>query len=622
MRRCVTILVLILALSPSRLAAQTQDECPAGTLWEPYEAVCAEVRDLRDEFMLPSAQSLAAQQSSRFKEESEDLPVPGGLAVGIIYGANQLVALNSGRLHTKMFVHPDGLKADGVLPAALYTTATSRVNRGLEILISYAQKNVDGGRLWLFAWPIPDNPWQWFRELSSLDCNITHGVDQGGHAQKLLYYANHTDKLDEGDPPQWKSAMYLWNYCDEAWDLTWEHIYRQDKVDCSVVGSRCGWWGPGIETFGEVPYPQVAELGYEDSMLYHDGVWSELRPPEAIFREVRFWAPYQLFHLDQNRGFGAGNFLDENDPPIIAGQESLETLEDEAITIDSEFLVINDPDVDPRFHASYELTVFAGENYIHSDELITPAANYVGQLSVPITVSDGAANSETFDLLVDVLPVNDAPTADSQTAATPEDTFVDIVLTGTDPENTALTFSIVNSPSKGSLSGSAPNVRYTPAANINGQDTFTFMVNDGGLNSPTATVTINVSPVNDAPIITGQFALQTAERTPLAIILQDVIISDSDNDLADFVLMVQDGVGYQRVDNTITPAAGVLGDLLVNAVVSDGLFESEVFKLLVVVKARSVTKKRSGGGSAGVLLIAFLLLIVQTRKRRGHMLQL
>ena len=376
--------------------------------------------------------------------------------------------------------------------------------------------------------PSPDDPWQWFRELSTLTCNITHGVDQGGHAQKLLYYANHTDKLDEGDPPQWKSAMYLWNYCDEAWDLTWEHVYRQDKVDCSVAGSKCGWWGPGIETFGGTPYPQVAELGYEDSLLYHDGVWSELRPPEALFRNVRTWAPYQLFHLDQNRGFGAGNFLDENDPPVIAGQESLETLEDEAITIDSEFLVINDPDVDPRFHVSYELTVFGGENYLHSDALITPAANYVGQLTVPITVSDGAANSETFDLLVDVLPVN------------------------------------------------------------------------------------------DAPIITGQYALQTAARTPLPIIVQDVIISDPDNDLADFVLMVQDGVGYERVDNTITPDAGMMGDLLVNVVVSDGLLESEVFELLVVVKAPSVTKKRSRGGSADVLLIVFLLFIVQMRKRRGH----
>ena len=206
MARWITILVFILVLSPSGLAAQTQDECPAGTLWEPYEAFCAEVRDLRDEFMPPPAQSSGAQQSSSFEKESEGLPVPGGLAVGIIYGADQLVALHSGRLHTKMFVQPDGLKADGVLPAPLYTTATSRVNRGLEILISYAQKNVNGGRLWLFAWPIPDNPWQWFRELSTLTCNITHGVDQGGHAQKLLYYANHTDKLDEGDPPQWKSC--------------------------------------------------------------------------------------------------------------------------------------------------------------------------------------------------------------------------------------------------------------------------------------------------------------------------------------------------------------------------------------------------------------------------------
>jgi hypothetical protein len=379
------------------LAARAQDACPEGTLWEPYTEVCAEVRDLRDEFMPPTTQSLGAQQSSRFEEESKGLPVPGGLAVGITYGADQLVALNSGRLHTKMFVHPDGLKADGVLPAALYTTATSRVHHGLEILISYAQKNVDGGRLWLFAWPIPDNPWQWFRELSSLPCNITHGVDQGGHAQKLLYYANHTDKLDEGDPPQWKSAMYLWNYCDEAWDLTWEYVYREEKVDCSVAGSGCAWWGPGIETFGDVPYPRVAELGYEDSLLYHDGIWSELRPPEADFREVRPWAPFQLFHLDPNRSFGAGNWLDTNDAPNIEDQHPLSTLEDEAITICPSSLEITDDDVDPRFHVAYDITLHGGDNYTRSGRQVTPTTDYSGLLTVPVTASDGAADSQTKD---------------------------------------------------------------------------------------------------------------------------------------------------------------------------------------------------------------------------------
>lgn len=51
---------------------------------------------------------------------------------------------------------------------------------------------------------------------------------------------------------------------------------------------------------------------------------------------------------------------------------------------------------------------------------------------------------------------------------------------------------------------------------------------------------------------------------------------------------------------------------------SDEQSQIEVFELLVVVKAPSVTKKRSRGGSADVLLIVFLLFIVQMRKRRGH----
>lgn len=90
-RRFFGALALTASLLLPELAAQAQDDCLEGTLWEPYTEVCAEVRDLRNEFMPPTTQSLGAQQSTRFKEESEGLPVPGGLAVGIIYGADQLL---------------------------------------------------------------------------------------------------------------------------------------------------------------------------------------------------------------------------------------------------------------------------------------------------------------------------------------------------------------------------------------------------------------------------------------------------------------------------------------------------------------------------------------------------
>ena len=62
---------------------------------------------------------------------------------------------------------------------------------------------------------------------------------------------------------------------------------------------------------------------------------------------------------------------------------------------------------------------------------------------------------------------------------------------------------MVTRPAHGTLSGTAPNLTYTPAANYNGPDSFTFTVNDGTVDSAAATVSITVTPVNDAPVAVG-----------------------------------------------------------------------------------------------------------------------
>jgi hypothetical protein len=68
-----------------------------------------------------------------------------------------------------------------------------------------------------------------------------------------------------------------------------------------------------------------------------------------------------------------------------------------------------------------------------------------------------------------------------------------ITLTGSDPDNDPITFSIVTGPAHGSLTGTAPNVTYTPAPGFTGTDQFTFQVNDGLTNSAVATVSITVN---------------------------------------------------------------------------------------------------------------------------------
>ena len=99
--------------------------------------------------------------------------------------------------------------------------------------------------------------------------------------------------------------------------------------------------------------------------------------------------------------------------------------------------------------------------------------------------------------------INGAPTANAQTLSTNEDVALGITLTGSDPEGAALTFA-PGTPSHGTLSGTGATRIYTPAPNYNGSDSFTFTASDGSLSSPPATVSITVTPVNDAPTANGQ----------------------------------------------------------------------------------------------------------------------
>ena len=84
------------------------------------------------------------------------------------------------------------------------------------------------------------------------------------------------------------------------------------------------------------------------------------------------------------------------------------------------------------------------------------------------------------------------PVALSQTVTTDQDTPVDITLTARSPQGFPLTYTVLTVPTHGTLSGSAPNLTYTPNTSYIGADAFTFRVNDGTTNSNTATVSITV----------------------------------------------------------------------------------------------------------------------------------
>ena len=151
----------------------------------------------------------------------------------------------------------------------------------------------------------------------------------------------------------------------------------------------------------------------------------------------------------------------------------------------------------------------------------TPNANYNGSDSFTYKVNTGVTDSNVATASITITPVNDAPITSTLVATTNEDTPVDIDIVATDVENDALTYVITTNPTNGTLTMTGSVVTYTPNANYNGSDSFSYRVNDGTNNS-NATVPITVNPINDPPVSSDK-TVTTNEDVSLPI---DVTATD------------------------------------------------------------------------------------------------
>ncbi|MET0074000.1 MAG: Ig-like domain-containing protein [Candidatus Thiodiazotropha lotti] len=164
----------------------------------------------------------------------------------------------------------------------------------------------------------------------------------------------------------------------------------------------------------------------------------------------------------------------------------------------------------------------------------TPADNNTdGTYEVQVTASDGNGGSDVQTISVTVTDVNEAPTAANNTVTTDEDTTytftaADFSFSDIDGDTLAsVKITSLETVGELQLSGvdvtlnqvitkadiDAGNLKFVPVANANGAgyDSFGFSVNDGALDSVASyTMTIDVTAVNDAPVITSDGAGATA----------------------------------------------------------------------------------------------------------------
>ena len=138
-------------------------------------------------------------------------------------------------------------------------------------------------------------------------------------------------------------------------------------------------------------------------------------------------------------------------------------------------------------------------------------------------------------------PANQAPIAADQSVATNPGVASNGSLSATDANGDALTFAIVAVPASGTvaLSGTgSSDFEYTPNGGFVGTDTFTFVANDGSLDSNTATVTV---VVNSAPTVNSA----SFDTSDIVDIAASVNASDAEGDAFTFAV-------------TTTPAKGTL----------------------------------------------------------------
>nr|WP_264002216.1 Ig-like domain-containing protein [Mycolicibacterium bacteremicum] len=222
----------------------------------------------------------------------------------------------------------------------------------------------------------------------------------------------------------------------------------------------------------------------------------------------------------------------------------------------------------------------------------TPTANYHGTDTFTYTVTDGTLTSTPVTVTLTVTAVNDLPTGtDSVVDADEDATTIGGTLTGSDIEATdpsRLSYVLDTDVAHGTVEVNEDGTwTYTPNADYTGTDSFTYIVVDAdGAFSEPVTVTINLNPVNDAPVGTAGL---TGTGTEDNLIAGTLTGTDTDGDALDYALGAQATHGTVTVNSngtwTYTPAANFSGTDTFTYTVTDGTATSAPVTVTLTVTA-------------------------------------
>lgn len=350
---------------------------------------------------------------------------------------------------------------------------------------------------------------------------------------------------------------------------------------------------------GERVVPPLAEGEFSDS------VEMEFVIPSGFTGEINFLAACADDDLevaesaeDNNCSFSevereldAAMVVDDpgaNTPPV-ADDQSVVTNEDTSVQIT---LVAQDDDGDLLSFNIVSPPINGILSGAAPNLTYTPFAGFVGLDSFEFVANDGTEDSNVATVSITVVAVNSAPVAFDQALDTDEGIPIAVTLTGVDDDGDVLTFNVLTVPVNGSLSGTAPNLTYTPNPGFSGTDGFTFVVNDGTVDSNAGTISISVIPVNLAPI--ADAGPDQTEIVGNTVTLDGSGSSDPDGDLITYswtFVTRPDGSSASIQDpTTVSPSFELdrTGTYVVQLIVNDGTADSAPSAVTINAESQSV----------------------------------
>lgn len=264
-----------------------------------------------------------------------------------------------------------------------------------------------------------------------------------------------------------------------------------------------------------------------------------------------------------------------NKRPVITGQVPVATAKNRNFTITLSMLKVDDPD--NSFPNDFSLTIYPESNYTFSGNVITPANNFTGTLSVKVAVNDGNSTSEIFNFQVQVK--DELVISGQKAKQVLEDEKFSIALADLevyDPNNQFPQGYRVNFKAGENYTVSGSEITIAP--NYNGVLNITLNVSNGTYTSADYAFNVSIQPVNDPPSVTNfpEQGLRYSIGNGAATLVNNLVISDPDDQ---FLILAEIGINTE----TFQPGNEVLS--FTNTENIKGIFDEQQGILSLVGQA-------------------------------------